>query len=83
MKLVYERSWGKKHPQVGRPEDVKPGDLLTFFKDGASHTRVVASVKGRTVRTEANGSGLPPLTVKFMDFSKIQRKVVDKKTKSR
>jgi len=43
--VIYrQRSHGKGYPPLGAPQDLRPGDYLTFLIDRSHHVRVVNSV---------------------------------------
>jgi hypothetical protein len=66
------KAQGKSLPRIGMPATVQPGDQLTFFLDGAFHTRVVKSMHGSHAVVEALTSPYGKLDderkVKFDDF---------------
>ena len=48
---VYRRSGGKVK-RVGDPSGVRPGDLITFIRDGKFYSRLVDAVRGQQVLTQ-------------------------------
>lgn len=51
VRVFQRKAQGKDFPKIGTPTSVQPGDYLTFFLNGAYHTREVGSVHQGYVMT--------------------------------
>jgi len=49
--VYHKKAQGVTLPKLGTPDRIRPGDYLTFFIDGAYHTRVVDTTHSGYVMT--------------------------------
>jgi len=72
--VVYRRLGCKRLPKVGFPDDVRPGDILTFFRQGYRNRRV-ASIHPGYIIIEPLIANEKPFKVPHGDFDKAVREV--------